>query len=141
MRPLDWIISVLAATLLAGLVIGGVLISEGINSQGSDTSFVKTDDSAPDVQEVLPLSVRKQIYIEDWREMERIEEYTITHFPIDLNAPRHIQDQQMRENDKEWNRLYAEYMDRVCEKHGIAVWQYYQILDEGLDKHWYNELE
>jgi|GEM_PF-5777719 len=140
MRILSWLGAALAIALLAGLLVGGVFISQSFDRENADSLTYKTDDSAPDVEELLSLSVRKHLYLQDWQERERIEEYTMAHFPIDLEAPRSIQDQQWRENDKEWNRLYDEFTGGVCAEYQITTWQYFQILDEGMEELWQAEL-
>jgi len=126
------VLSILVAVLAAILVVGGWTD----NGYGDLDSAIKPPDTEEDVQDVLSLSTRKMLYERDWEERYRIEDYVNLHYPIDFNAPREVFDRQFEENAKAWERLYQEYVDEVCREYGIPEWQYWQILDEGMNTHW-----
>ncbi len=132
----------LLSLLLLGILVGAVfLLTEDHGaSRANWYSLTKPAGAEEDVQDVLTLPTRKDIYLEDWKERERIENYVITRYPVDFDARLSIQNRQFEEQTEEWERLYDEYVAGVCRRYGIPWWQYNQILDEGLGNRWQMEL-
>jgi hypothetical protein len=133
----------LLAVLLLGIVAAGLLLSTEIAKESDSfwTSMVKPPGANEDVQDVLSLLTREIIFARDWEERCRIEKYVNNHYPVDFSAPQSVQDRQSEQNNKEWNRLYEEFEARICEEYKIPLWQFYQILDEGLKNNWQKALE
>jgi len=141
MSWLNWLGVALVIGLLAGLIAGGVLLSNNLNSAtGYEDYSIKMADDEEDVQSILSLAIRKEIYLRDWQEAERIDEYTTVHYPVDFAASNEVQRHQMLENDEAWNRMYKEFIANIRKEYGITEWQFFQILDEGMENMWQAEL-
>jgi len=128
----------LLVLLIVGALIAAILVVGSWIDSGSSyfPQRIKPPDAQEDVQDVLSLSTRKMLFAHDWEERNRIEDYVNLHYPINFDAPLAVQDRQFEKNSKAWEKLYQEYVDEVCHKHSIPEWQYWQILDEGMRKHW-----
>ena len=102
------------------------------------TGMERPEGTRDHVQDILSLSVRKEIYFRDREARSEIGEYVDRNYPIDVTDVFAGDERTLDLNWAVWDLLYVRHEQEVCHEYGIPEWMLFQILREGDQHFWWS---
>lgn len=100
------------------------------------TGIEQPEGTTAHVQDILSLSVRKEIYFRDREARSQIGEYVDENHPVDMADILAGDEQALDLNWAVWDLLYVRHEQEICHEYDIPEWMLFQIIGEG-DQHFW----